>query len=59
MPQFKLEDIEDYYSYYVLICGISEELFWTMDLGFLRSVCENKAAYDGWLTYVKEREYGR
>lgn len=56
LPDFKLEDIEDYYTYYVMILEISEDLFWYADYSFLLGVVENKAAYDGWLNYVLDRE---
>lgn len=56
LPDFKLEDIEDYYTYYVMILEISEDLFWYADYSFLLGVVENKAAYDGWLNYVLNRD---
>lgn len=55
-PKFELEDIEDYYTYYVLILEIPEDIFWYADYSFLLSVVENKTAYDGWLNYVLSRE---
>ena len=51
-----MEDIEDYYTYYVIILGVSEDLFWNVDLTFLVSVLENKLAYDDYINYVKEVE---
>lgn len=51
-----LEDVEDYYTYYVLILEIPEDIFWHADYAFLLGVVENKTAYDGWLNYVLERE---
>lgn len=56
MPEFKLEDVEDYYTYYVLILEIPEDIFWFADYKFLLGVVENKTAYDGWLNYVIDRE---
>ena len=56
MPDFILEDIEDYYTYYVLILKIPEDIFWYADISFLLGVVENKAAYDGWLDYMIKRE---
>lgn len=55
-PRFDLEDIEDYYTYYVMILEIPEDIFWNADVSFVRDVAANKSAYDGWLGYVKERE---
>jgi hypothetical protein len=56
MPDFELEDIEDCYTYYVLILKIPEDIFWFADISFLLGVVENKAAYDGWLNYMLNRE---
>ena len=55
-PPFELEDVEDYYTYYVLILEIPENIFWYADYSFLLGVVENKTAYDGWLNYVLDRE---
>ena len=51
-----MEDIEDYYTYYVIILGVSEDLFWNVDLSFLITVLDNKLAYDDYINYVKEVE---
>lgn len=56
MPDFELEDVEDYYTYYVHILKISEELFWFSDISFVLGVVENITAYDGWYKYVIEKE---
>lgn len=53
MPKFQLEDIEDMYTYYVVILKISEDVFWNADFSFLLSVVENKMAYDGFIQYSK------
>lgn len=54
-----MEEIEDYYTYYVEILGISENLFWNADLSFVKTVADNKSAYDGWINYVREKEMER
>jgi hypothetical protein len=56
MPDFVLEDVADYYTYYVLILKIPEDIFWYADISFLIDVVEDKAAYDGWLDYQLKRE---
>ena len=56
IPKFELEDIEDYYTYYVLILGISEDIFWNADYNFLLSVVENKSAFDGFMNYVEYKK---
>lgn len=53
-PKFELEDIEDFYTFYVLILGIPEDVFWNCDWSFVASVAENKRAYDNWLNYATE-----
>lgn len=55
-PRFDLEDVEDYYTFYVLILGIPEDIFWYADTAFVSAVADNKSAYDGWLSYAQERE---
>lgn len=58
-PKFVLEDIEDYYTYYVLILGIPEDIFWYADYAFVLGVVENKSAYDAWLNYELNKEKDR
>lgn len=55
VPSFDLETIEDYYTYYVMILKIPEQLFWYADISFVKNVAENKSAYDGWLSSELER----
>ena len=54
-----MEDIEDYYSYYVTIQGISEELFWNCDISFIDKIAENDSAYNEWKNYILEKERER
>jgi oligoendopeptidase F len=51
-----MQDVEDYYTYYVIILGMSEDLFWDVDLSFLIGVLENKMAYDDYMSYMREVE---
>ena len=51
-----LEDVEDCYTYYVLMLGIPDDLFWFADYSFVLGVVEDKAAYDGWYNYMVSRE---
>lgn len=55
MPKFKLEDLEDYYTYYVVLIGISEDLFWNSDISSVGMVADNKNAYENWLAAVREK----
>ena len=50
-----LEDVEDYYTFYVLILGIPESAFWALDYGALKSIAENKVAYDAWYSDAQAR----
>ena len=56
MPKFELEEIEDYYTYYVLILGISEDLFWNADISFILTVVENKSAFDNFIDYQRYKQ---
>ena len=54
--------MEDAYTLYVLVLGISEGLFWRATLPFLASVLSNKQAYDSWDNAVSQclrEEVGR
>lgn len=59
IPKFKLEDLEDYYTYLVLILGMSEDIFWNLDYSSVISIVENKTAYDNFLEYAKQKELER
>ena len=51
-----MECIEDYYTYYVQIMEIPEDVFWNAEIPFLDRIVANKAAYDEWLSSVMEKE---
>lgn len=51
-----MECIEDYYTYYVQIMEIPEEVFWNAEIPFLDRIVANKTAYDEWLSSVMEKE---
>ena len=40
---------------FVLVLGISEDIFWNMDISFVFSVAANKAAYDSWVSYENRK----
>ncbi len=48
------------YAFYVMILNLSEDVFWNADFSFLKSVVENKLAYDKYVQYSiylqKEKE---
>ena len=49
-----MEEIEDFYVYYVIMLGISEDLFWNADYHFLQAVAENKHAFENYMSYKKQ-----
>lgn len=54
-----IEDIADAYTYYVLLLGIPESIFWHADYSFLLSVVEDKAAYDAWHAAMQSKKLER
>ena len=48
VPPIEINDIEDAYTFYVLIQGIPDETFWTADISFLKGVSADKDAWDAW-----------
>ena len=56
IPKFELEEIEDFYTYFVQLMGISEELFWNSEWSFLLNILENKIAVDNWMAYERKRQ---
>lgn len=55
VPEFDLDEPDDYYTFYVAILGISEDLFWFADWSFVVDVAENKQAWDAWLASEQQR----
>lgn len=55
MPEIQIEDIEDLYSLYVFIFGISEVDFWELPLASVHSIAMNKAAFEQWKVSEEER----
>lgn len=49
MPKkMELNDVSDYYSFYVSIMEVSEDVFWNCDIGFVLAAANNKSAFDKW-----------
>lgn len=44
------------YTFYVMILGINENIFWNADYSFLISVAENKSAFDKYMNYRRSQE---
>jgi len=59
LPKFNLTEIEDFFVYYVMIIGISENLFWNADYHFLQTVVENKQAFENYMTFKRQKEAER
>lgn len=49
-----MEEIEDFYFFYVLLLEIPESLFWDGDIVFLHGVAEDKIAYDNYVAYRRQ-----
>lgn len=47
--------MEDAYAFYVLVLGMSEDIFFNADIPFLLSVMANKNAYDLWQSTVENK----
>lgn len=56
MPKFELESVTDYYTFYVLILGISESLFWDMPISKLFEIEINLTSYRGWKAYIENEQ---
>ncbi len=54
-----MEDIEDFYTYYVQIMEIPEDIFWNAEIPFLDRIVANKTAYDEWLSDAMDKERKR
>lgn len=59
VPKFALETIEDYYTYYVIIIGLSERVFWDEEISSVVTIAANKCAYDGWKASEKRKSIER
>jgi len=58
LPDIDFEDVSDYYTLYVEIIGISEDVFWNRDIAFVKTVAANKQAFDKWLRRQQEISNG-
>lgn len=57
MPRFEIEQVEDAYVLYVTSIGVPNEVFWDMPISVVKTIAENKSAYDGWMISEKEKMY--
>ena len=46
--------IEDYYTWYVHVLGINEELFWSSDVSLIMDIASNIVAFDVWKRYAED-----
>ncbi|MBR2512087.1 MAG: hypothetical protein IKE49_03360 [Firmicutes bacterium] len=54
LPDWEPEEIEDYYTLYVQIIGLSEDVFWYSDIGFVKTAAANKQAFEKWMNRQTE-----
>lgn len=57
LPAYPISDVEDAYVHYVVILGISEDLFWNADIHVVQEVAKNKRAYEAWHSHALKLEY--
>ena len=55
LPNFELCDLEDYYSYFVLLSKIPLDTFWNEQIPFVEAVAANKNAVDGFMNYQQHK----
>lgn len=53
---YRLTDVEDYYTFFVLNHGVGDETFWKTDIEFLNNVAINKNAYDSFINFELEKK---
>ena len=44
---------------YVSIMGCPEDVFWCSDIGFVKTVCANKQAFEKWMNRQREEKKRR
>ena len=54
LPDVELDGVSDYYTMYVSIGGVSEDVFWYCDIAFVKTVAANKQAFDKWMNRQQE-----
>lgn len=59
LPDVDLMSVSDYYTMYVDIGGVSEDVFWYCDIGFVKEVAANKLAFEKWMNWQREVRDGR
>ena len=49
-----MREVSDYYTMYVDIFGVSEDVFWFSDISFVKTTAANRQAFDRWMRRQKE-----
>ncbi len=55
LPRFEIETVEDMYTYYVIMNGLDEDVFWYSECNVLMTILANKSAYEAWKAYAEEK----
>jgi len=55
LPEVEMSDVTDYYTVYVGIMGVSENVFWNCPIGFVKDVAANQTAYQKWMNRQMEQ----
>lgn len=56
MPKFTLVEVEDFYTLYVQVSGVPEDIFWNADLSFINGIVRNKRAFGDYVNYARRKE---
>ena len=54
LPDVEFEDVADCYTFYVNVLGVSEDVFWTCDIAFIKATVANKNAFEKWMNRQRE-----
>ena len=44
------------YTYYVIMNGLDEDVFWYSECNVLMTILANKSAYEAWKAYAEEKD---
>lgn len=55
LPKLDMTEVSDYYTLYVDIFGVPENVFWFSDIKFVKTTAANKQAFDSWMKRQREK----
>lgn len=54
-PKIEIEDVSDFYTLYVLIFHISENVFWDFDIKTVQKIAQNISIFKSWESNPKKK----